>query len=583
VKQLRFLAASALATTVFATTVLASTVFATTVLASTALATAAFEPAAFDRVITHDNRVLECKKVREEGANYRVEFEHGVLTLAKDKVKAVEVQGDMSDYVPKDDDERAKLAQGYVKYRGRWLSKPAYQDELAKEAAASKKRADDIAAHADWHSAWMKETKHFVVRSNTSPELLDYYCELLEAFYDLMDERFKIKPSPTLGRTKMDVHIYKNREEFQKFAKPGSPGVAGYFNRGEKPPVLTFFHNYEEPSMTEWVGLHECTHLLTYLIEPQYYPQIWLNEAVADYFGSSDISRDKKGKLVVKPGAMQADRLLTVQNAIKDGNDTKLDKLFELEKPDFDAFQYAHAWSFVYFLNESGPKYQKGFNKFFKDLYTLTKGINYSVVPVHPSFDKSGTAKQASPEEIKRVVLAALGVKELATLEKEWKDWIAAIELTGPDQLFKRAYMQIAYRGLIEADENGKQDIEKTRKNAEQALADLDKALAGGCTDPRAHWARHEALDALDRDEEARAAIETAIQADPLNGKYHWDLGHLLYLTALRSGVGVRREDGEFKMPKPSEEAAQCFRMAIALAPDNDGYRSYFATLMGDK
>ncbi len=564
-KQLRFLAASALAAASLATT---------------ALATAAIEPASFDRVITHDNRVLECKKVREEGANYRVEFEHGTLTLAKDKVKAVEVQGDMSDYVPKDDDERAKLAQGYVKYRGRWLSKPAYEDELAKEAAASKKRADDIAAHADWHSAWMKETKHFVVRSNTSPELLDYYCELLEAFYDLMDERFKIKPSPTLGRTKMDVHIYKNRDEFQKFAKPGGPGVAGYFNRGEKPPVLTFFHNYEEPSMTEWVGLHECTHLLTYLIEPQYYPQIWLNEAVADYFGSSDISRDKKGKLVVKPGAMQADRLLTVQNAIKDGNDTKLDQLFELEKPDFDAFQYAHAWSFVYFLNESSPKYQKGFNKFFKDLYTLTKGIAYQVVSVPAAFDKSGTAKQASPEEIKRVVLAALGVKELATLEKEWKDWIAAIELTGADQLFKRAYMQIAYRGLEEFD-GEKYDREKTRKNAEQALADLDKALAGGCTDPRAHWARHEALDVLERDEEALAAIRKAIEADPLNGRYHWDLGQLLYISTMSFG-GEPPKDGEFKMPKPSEEAAQCFRMAIALAPDNEGYRSYFAKLMGD-
>ena len=42
----------------------------------------------------------------------------------------------------------------------------------------------------------------------TMPELLEYYCELLEAYYDLMDDRFRIKPSPSLRRTKMAVNIF---------------------------------------------------------------------------------------------------------------------------------------------------------------------------------------------------------------------------------------------------------------------------------------------------------------------------------------------------------------------------------------
>lgn len=539
--------------------------------------------AAFDRVITYDNRILECRKAREEGGNYRLEFEHGVITLAKDKVKAVEIQGDMSDYVPQNDDERQKLAQGYVKYKGRWMSKPAYEDELAKEAAASKTRADDIALHSEWHSAWTKETKHFVVKSNTSPELLNYYCELLETYYDLMDERFKIKLSPTLGRTKMDVHVYKSRSEFMKFAKPPGPTTLGYFNRGEKPPVLTFFHSYSEPAQTEWVALHECTHLLTYMIEPQYLPQIWLNEAVADYFGSSDISRDAKGKLHIKPGSMQADRLLTVQNAMKDGNDTKLDKLFDLSREEFDGFQYAHAWAFVYFLNESSPKYQKGFNKFFKDLYTLAKGIDYTVERVSADFDKSGTAKQASPSEIRRVVLAALGVKDLAVLEKEWKSWIGAIKLEKPEQLFKRAHTTIAFGRLFEV-EDGKFDRDKTKANAEQALDDLDKAIAGGVTDPRAHFDRAEVLEILGRVDEARAALQAALDADPLNGRYHWEMGQKLYgqfagFSDDESGFSFTAEsDGPMK--KPSEEAAKHFGLATELAPDNETYRRQYAKMM---
>ena len=42
---------------------------------------------------------------------------------------------------------------------------------------------------------------------------------------------------------------------------------------------------------------------------------------------------------------------------------------------DFDGFQYAHAWSFVYFLNtaENG-KYQKSFTKFFKGLGDAADG-----------------------------------------------------------------------------------------------------------------------------------------------------------------------------------------------------------------
>ncbi|MBL8804598.1 MAG: DUF1570 domain-containing protein [Planctomycetes bacterium] len=533
---------------------------------------------AFDRVITHDNRFLECKKVREDGSNYRIEFEHDVVVLAKDKVKAVEISGDMSDYVPKDDDERQKLAQGFIKYKGKWFSKAAYEDELEKEAAASKKRADEIALHSDWENAWVKETKHFVVKSNTSPELLDYYCELMEAYYSLMDERFGIKVSPVLGRTKMDVHVYKNKADFTKYAKPDSPSVLGYFNRGESPPVLTFYHYYAEPAQTEWVALHECTHLLTYLIDPQYYPQIWLNEAVADYFGSSEISRDKKGKLVIKPGAMQSDRLLTVQDAMKDGTDTKLDKLFDIERDDFDGFQYAHAWAFIYFLNESNPKYQKAFNRFFKDLYTQAKGITYETVAVPAQFDKSGTAKQASAKEIRRVVLQALGVKDLNVLEKEWKTWIGNIKLTEPEQLFKRAYTSVAYRGLWVIGTDGRIDREKTKKAAEQALEDLDAALKGGLKDARAHWARHSVLKELDRDEEARAALQAAIDLEPLNARYRWDMGGLLN-GGFSMSMGDDEDSSSFTvdgMGRPKDEALKCYGLATELAPDNDVYRRQF-------
>jgi hypothetical protein len=524
-----------------------------------------------DRVITHDNRIISVKKAREKDGGYVLQFEHGEITIPdKAAVKAVEIEGNMADYVPADDDEKSKLEQGYVKYRGKWLSKKAYEDELEKEAAASKRRADEIAAHTEFHSGWTKETKHFRFQTNTSPELLEYYAELLETYYDLMDKRFDIKTNPVLGRTKMNVHVFKSHKDFLDIAQPDSSSVLGYFDRANQ--VLKFFHNYDEPAQSEWVALHECTHLLTYLIDPQYYAQIWLNEAVADYFGSSEISRDKKGKLVIRPGALQADRLLTVQNAIKDGNDTKLDKLFDLTRDEFDGFQYAHAWAFIYFLNETGAGYQKGFDKFFKNLYTQAKGITYETISVSAGFDKSGMAKQAPPAEIRRVVLESIKVKDLDALEKEWKTWIAAIELKGAEERFKRAYQSVAFGRLLEI-KNDRIDRNATLKNAEIALADVDAALAAGLSDPRAHWTRYRVLRILNKPEEAKQAIEAAVAADPLNARYRWDLGQMLHSGSLG---GIEFAFGGFSIQggsAPSDEALNSFRLATELAPENENYR----------
>lgn len=135
---------------------------------------------------------------------------------------------------------------------------------------------------------------------------------------------------------------------------------------------------------------------------------------------------------MIKPGELQTDRVLTVQQAdAGEGNKTgggpgkgsgsrdkklglegrpftKLEQLFFLSRDEFDGFQYAHAWSSVYFLNnfENG-KYQKAFDKFFKGLYTLEKGI---------PFEPAGRGKKVKPEDIRAYLLKKLGVKDAEDL-----------------------------------------------------------------------------------------------------------------------------------------------------------------------
>jgi tetratricopeptide (TPR) repeat protein len=537
-------------------------------------------PALADRVLTQDGRVLAPKKARAEGAGYRLTFENGELVL-KDKsaVQSVEIEGDMSEYVPQNDDEKKKLAEGFVKYRGKWFSKPAYEGELAKEHEKSRARTEELAAHGNWRNAWTKDTAHFVIKSDTSPEVLDYYCELLEAYYNLMDQRIGINPTPSMRRTKMAVNVYKSYEEFQDLAQPSGPGVAGFFSPMDK--SLNFFHEYSEPSLSTWVALHECTHLLTYLIDQQYYAQIWLNEAIADYFGSSKVERDKSGKLTIKPGELQTDRVLTVQQAIKDEKEggvktgesrspakpggkgrgaedrpfTKLGELFFLTKDDFDAFQYAHAWSFVYFLNNfDNGKYQKAFNKFFKGLYTLEKGLEVESVAIG---SVTGNARRVSPENIRKYLFVKLGLKDKdqEQLEKDWRAYIESIPILGPEARLKR--------GLY-----GMRSGE-----FEDALVDLNAAIEAGTTDPRAYWARGLCTMYTKGPSAGVADLQKAVELEPLNQRFHFDLSFAL-VGRPRFGKGVQDTDGEKKLDSP--EARKEAGLAMELDPENDGYRSWF-------
>ena len=520
--------------------------------------------AAADRVVTEDGRILSPKKAREAGAGYKLTFEHGEITLPdRSQVKAVEIEGDMSEYVPANDDEREKLAQGFVRYKGRWMSKPAFQDILRQEHEESRKRADVMALHSDFARAWTQETKHFVLRSNTSPEILEYYAELLESYYSLMDNRLGIKPGPELRRTKMGVNIYKNRAEFQRLTSVPM-GVAGFFH-----PVdleLHFYHDYQEPAISEWVALHEGTHLLTFLIDPQYVPQIWLNEAVADYFGSAVVGRDKKGKLTIESGRVQTDRVLTVQQAIKDGNAVALEDLFTITKAEFEAFEYSHAWSFVYFLNNKSPKYRKGFESFFKDIYTLKKGIRFNVVNY---WNKSGVGKEVPPDEIQRIVLESLGVSDLKALDSEWKAYIAAIPIEAPEARFKRAYRAVFYGEMFVEDGN------ETQKRMDEALADINAAIDGGIRDARAYRVRSRLHVLKGRSADARKDLEQAIEIDPLQAVYRFELGMSLIsnVTVLSTdNMDVQFEE-KLKTAAEAPEAKVHLGLAAELDPTNERYR----------
>ena len=519
-------------------------------------------PVSADRLITNDGRILEVKKARQTpDGQYRLLFESGEIACPSQFIASVEIEGDMSDYVPANEDEQKKLTEGYVRYRGRWLGKAAYQAELAKQSELTKARTAEIAAHAKFYDGWTKETKHFRIQSNTSPEVLAYYAELLETYYDLMDQRVGIAPSPMLKKTKMKVSVYRSRAEFTELTKP-APGVAGFFNfvDGE----LHFYHDYQDPSVSDWVALHEGTHLLTFLIEPQARPWIWINEGVADFFGAATIARDKRGKLAITPGQLSLERVLTVQLAMADGSYIPLEKLFTLSREEFQAFEYAHAWSFVYFLNTAKSEYEKAFKKFFKAFYTIAKGVAFDLE--EGGGNKYGSWKIVPPTEVRRLLLDTLGVKDVGRLEEEWKAFISGIQIDAPRARFKRGLQALQFSA-------GKDTLPR-------ALEDLDAAIQGGVDDPRAFWARGTLQLILKGDykktiEDYRQAVERA----PLQAGYRFSLAQMLAGFSLRtpSLTVLRQADDQEQLKGTDEqlsEAETLFGLACEFEPENELLRT---------
>ena len=426
------------------------------------------------------------------------------------------------------------------------MSKRAYQTELDRESETSKEEAAEAALYSQWGTALEGESKYFMIRTNTSPELLEYYGNLLDTYYKMMNKAIGIKPTPTMRGVKLQVNIYKSREEFTKLTGM-SPGVAGFFMPMGPTSHLNFYHDYAEPSSSEWVGLHECTHLLTYLIDQQFKPQIWINEAMADYYGSATIIHGKRGKLDIEPGKLQTDRVLTVQQAIKDGEAVGLQELFDLEKSGFHAFQYAHAWSFVYFLNNGNDgKYQKGFAKFFKELYTL-KGVESDNVS---GWGPGGMNKVVKPDDIRDFLLKKIKVEDVKELEAEWLDFIANIAIDAPEARLKRG---------LRASRTGDFD---------DAIADLTAAIDAGLKDPRAYYARARTSAYSGDMSKAVEDIEAALELDPLNAEYRYDYSHYL-LGASASRFFSIGSKGQYEGNDAIDQARAQAGLAVSLDPKN--------------
>ena len=254
--------------------------------------------------------------------------------------------------------------------------------------------------------------------------------------------------------------------------------------------------------------------------------------------------------------------MLTVQQALADGSYIPLEKLFLIAREDFHAFEYAHAWSFVYFLNSAKPEYEKAFKKFFKDFYTIAKGVSFSLRA--GGGNKYGSWKEVPPQEVRRLLLDKLGLKDVVALEDEWKTYIQAIQIDAPQARFKRAVQALLYLADVDS--------------FPRAFEDVEAAIAGGVVDPQAFWVRG-TLHLILKGARAKATEDyrKAVELAPLDAGYRANLAQILAGFSLRT-PGLVVESGDDEKLSGSDdalsEAETMLGLACALEPDNEFLRT---------
>ncbi|MBM3985167.1 MAG: DUF1570 domain-containing protein, partial [Planctomycetes bacterium] len=390
--------------------------------------------AAFDKLLLKDGRAVEGQIVKGDSPDVTVLRIGKVDILIRNELIDKTWIENLEGYVPKNKQEEEYLKKGMVLFEGAWMSRTRRETELKKRAEADKAALAAALKAQDWRNAVTVESPHFVFKSNCTDEIRKEYLGRLEAYYKYFTDDWGITLSPGEIKGKMKFMLYRDYGDFLRVT--GVPyGVGGFFSRADN--ELQLYHDVEDPDETRDTLFHEGNHLLTYLIDTSFDYPTWLNEGMAEYYGTTHI--DEKGKFHV--GELQYARIASLRTDRDNDQFLRLrDDILMIEQDEYGYRQYAYGWSFVHFMMTS-PTYGKGFRGFFatlpKNRELETENRAYSNI--------LGTIREPTLDSVVRALEKKTG-RTAEELEAEWLDYMEQSygDLT-PMAYFKAAQMALRY------------------------------------------------------------------------------------------------------------------------------------------
>jgi len=323
--------------------------------------------------------------------------------------------------------EEAMKVQGYVKFDELWITSKErdFAVKLNKlypwTGVIDKPGADS--ENLPWEKARVKETDHFIVKTNLSSDALNDMCFQLEYMYFIISDFLgfhESKQKSINSKEKLIVSMTKNRNEFEKIFNDllgyqPETWVQGQFctyseTTSHKDEIVIYY--------SDWKGclLHELSHYVVILVGRIYVttwpnPPIWLWEGLPVYFEFCKV--DSK-KLVAN--LIHQSRLTKIKNFINNNKYIALADFINLPTSKYDIeICYSEGWSLVYFLiNGKAGEYKQKFRAY------IEAWKNNKIIV------SQGCVIQDKNTHLK-LFEECMGVP-IDQLEQEWKEYILQLK-----------------------------------------------------------------------------------------------------------------------------------------------------------
>ena len=466
-----------------------------------------------DTLVLKDARFVDGVPIERTRAGYVVHYENGDVHIPEAMVSVFFKEGGEHDWVPETEEEKAKAEKGLMPWGDRWIRKSYRKKLIKKEVDKQRKRVEQMKARRLWRNRAILKSKHYDFEHTLPDEIFVEFLDLLEVYRSYYLKFWKFRPSPKFGRP--TVLIFNDREQYYQVAGI-QRGAVGFYMPSDR--TLHFFFDRDLRDLCIAIMIHEASHLMTHMVDQKFRYPAWLNEGMAEYFGSAKWNPEKK---VMEVGHVQSGRLAVLASFIEDDQWQGLESL--LRTPRINAPQYAWAWSFCHFLMTE-DRYGDRFKKYFLDI-ARSKSIKKRTTGIGRTVDTD-----VAIEALKRY----LKVKDLKELEKEWhtyvKDYVDAGDLD-----WKQAGYFMSLYG----------EHKKARLFFKKAIDKVTKS-------PLVYY--HYARLQFDRGRwgVAMERVKTALELDPLYARAHSLLGRCMWA------------DGDRDKGKKEIE------LALELAPDDN-------------
>lgn len=452
-----------------------------------------------DTLVVGDGRIFDGVTLERGIDGVTIRFEHGDVVVPWKDVAECIIAGD-DGYEPANDEERAKIADGYVRYEGKWVRPSLREKAIAKLVAEQQAAVEEIKGSRLWRNRKTEETKNFVFEYTVPQHVFEGYRDLMETYYGEFVKTWKIKRPKDVG--KLNVQFYVDYDAFIQVT--GMPyGVLGFFKFVE-PYQLAIFYDRVDPRQTEEVIYHEVGHYLQKLIDVDFKVPHWPGEAISEYYSGSTWDPEQKR---LTTGLVMESRLGSMQLEIKSGEWVGLRGMI-LGCQDRNFHDYSWGWSLVHFLMNDA-RYRDGFLKFFKALPSDSK-IDRQAEQFGPTTRLETVAGPAMLEAFQRY-LKLRKDEDVDQLEREWHAYI------------QKGLVVSTSRGLLDA---GSQAMQLGRKHRARRL--FEESIAAEDPSPLAYFRLAQVLVSMGEGKEAAPHFAKAVELDPLVPEFYIEWGEAL-------------------------------------------------------